>query len=83
MALVNLISSIGLIFNENEEAGTKILVVTISGNQMWNEMEANNDPIPVEGFNAYLVTITTDDVNKLKVIIFEPRPKIPRVPVQF
>jgi len=34
--------------------------------QMWNEMEANNDPIPVEGFNAYLVTITTDDVSKLK-----------------
>ena len=34
---------------------------------MWNEMEANNDPIPVEGFNAYLVTITTDDVSKLKV----------------
>jgi len=37
--------------------------------QMWSDMAANNDPIPLEGFNAYISVLSIEDVEKMKAEI--------------
>jgi len=37
--------------------------------QVWGEVEANKDPVPVEGYNAYITALSFDDFNKVKVEI--------------
>ena len=35
--------------------------------KVWGEVEANNDLVPVEGYNAYITALSFDDFNKVKV----------------
>ena len=35
--------------------------------KVWGEVEANKDPVPVEGYNAYITALSFDDFNKVKV----------------
>jgi len=37
--------------------------------QVWGEIEANNDKVPIEGFNAFLSAISIEDATKLKIEI--------------
>lgn len=39
--------------------------------QLWEEMEANNDVIPVDGYNAAISILSSNDFDKLKVDIVE------------
>ena len=35
--------------------------------QVWGEIEANKDAIPIEGYNARITALTSENIDKFKV----------------